>query len=124
MSLFVCPVCPWRGRDHKYRHAKAGETTIRFDDGHIWTFPNLILHYIHDHKWLPPENFVKDVMEGHLSFSPFGNQEVVPQRVGYLAESDFVQGEIPKGLVDRLQNLIEQVSQHDDDLRYYGPGEK
>lgn len=69
MALFVCPKCPWKERHHKYHRAEAGETKLRFANGNLWIFPNLILHFINDHSWLPPQEFINDVMYGTQVFS-------------------------------------------------------
>jgi len=124
MALHVCSLCVWRNRNHQYRCFEYGESTLKFENGHVWTFPNLILHYIQDHKWLPPEDFVNDVMKNNLSFFHIRDQERVHNRIGYLTEVDLETSDIPEGFVDKLKNLIEQSNQFVEVLKYYGPGDK
>lgn len=124
MALYVCPKCPWKERYHKYHRAEAGETTFRFANGNLWVFPNLILHFINDHSWLPPQEFIDDAMCGTQVFFSRIGQETTCRRIAYLEEADLVSGDVPDGLVERLEALIQETVQQEKVLKYYGPGEK
>lgn len=124
MALYICPKCPWRERDHKYLRTEEGESTLKFSNGHVWTFPNLILHYIHDHNWRPPEGFVEDVLNTKLTSVLPSSQKIFHQRIGFLSEEDLIDEDIPEGLVEKLEDLISQARRHEKDLKYYGSGDK
>jgi len=125
MALYICPKCLWKEKDHKYPRAMAGVITLRFKNGHVWTFPRLILHYIHDHNWLPPKDFVDDVMHGELLLYSSTDLTIgVSREIGFFCEDDLVIGELSDQFINRLKLLIDEEDQSSEVLRYYGPGEK
>ena len=71
-----CEVCEQPGFD---RRVQRGDEELWFGSAEIWVFgadgttyaaPNLIYHYILDHGYLPPAEFVEAVMYGPLPESP------------------------------------------------------
>jgi hypothetical protein len=48
--------------DSKYSLGSA-EIRVRSDDGALYIAPNLIVHYILDHRYLPPAEFLRAVRE-------------------------------------------------------------
>lgn len=121
---FICLKC-WDDQEFSPdRSIRKGETALRFSNGHIWRFPDLILHYIRDHNWVPPDDFVQDVFSGQQVFYSALNQECICRRVGYLAKSEVVSGSPTVGLADRLEVLMIAVSEHAELVAYRGPGDK
>ncbi len=59
----VGPVVEWRGERHRVRGY--GHFLVRWED-RVYIAPVLILHYILDHDYRPPEIFCTAVMEGRF----------------------------------------------------------
>jgi hypothetical protein len=74
--------------------------------------PDMILHYVADHEWQPPVDFVADVMEGDLAAgsrrqtrSIINNVFDGAVQVGYL-EGVISAGPVPDGFIERLEGLM------------------
>lgn len=67
-----CPLCPnpsfGMPMEHNGEKRTLGDAEIRVmsKDGILFTAPNLIFHYVIDHQYYPPENFIQAVLEGPL----------------------------------------------------------
>lgn len=123
MGFHTCEFCfpahgsPARHRpanlnDHRYSYMSSGDVTLRFHNGHVYRMPDMILHYVVDHRWCPNARFVNDVMS-----TPFVSGGRVqtrsadsPENIGYLKPGDLdgSQGEVPRGFVDRLEGYMRQ----------------
>jgi hypothetical protein len=74
--------------------------------------PDMILHYVADHVWQPPMEFIHDVMASELAWGERDQTKGVilgtiykGTRVGYL-EGEIKQGPVPDGFVERLEELM------------------
>lgn len=117
MGFHECHLCD-NGKGPKqpvYPQHSSGDVTLAFRSGTIWVMPDMILHYVADHGWVPPTEFVTDVMESELaaghrvqyrSFQPSSK----PIRVGYLT-GDVIAGAVPEGFVHQLERLMQQARQ-------------
>lgn len=114
MGFHVCGMCDDKELEHAlFSKCSSGDVTLAFQNGRAWVMPDMILHYVADHGWMPPVEFITDVMEGELaggrrvqtrSIQPL----VEPVRVGYLTE-EVVAGAVPDGFVQRLEELMLQA---------------
>jgi len=79
MGFHICEYC----KDA----TSSGDVILEFEEGTIYKMPDMILHYIADHGWVPDAGFMNDVMNLNLSkgtrFQTKGIKE--PTRVGYLS---------------------------------------
>lgn len=119
-------VCEWCGFSPstapRFSHFSSGDSTLVFDSGRSWEVPDMILHYVFDHGWQPPEGFIDDVMTHKLvegqrlqTKSPMS----APTRIGYLTGS-FVQGSVPDGFIEKLEALLKQASLMGERVQYRG----
>ncbi len=125
MGIHLCGYC--------YRPNGNGSTQIGFGNichpsgsgdivllneasGVQYEMPDLILHYVLDHQWLPPQEFVQEVMTGALKpvcrFQTKGlditstpKKAFVVKKIGYL-EGSFETGDVPKGFAGKLEELM------------------
>ena len=90
---------------------------MNFSSGDSYVMPDMILHYIFDHGWVPPKRFIDDVM----------NREVISSdreqmrgsglaAIGYLRKS-FEAGNVPEGFIEKLEVLMVAASQSGDRLQ-------
>lgn len=90
----------------------SSDVTLRFYSGRSWVFPHEgLAHYIFQHHFFPPKDFVEDILRGELQSGDFRQtrgRESYPVRVGYLTEGGFPTGEIPAEFIERLLVLIEK----------------
>lgn len=135
MGFHVCEYCKTsgtsgrglRGREapqaysqNKFSNASSGDVTLTFDSGQAYQMPDMILHYVADHNWRPPEGFILDVMERQLVVfdreQTRGDLEISPQRIGYLTGGALVRslGQVPVGFVDKLMGLMRQAGEQGD----------
>lgn len=88
MGFHTCEYCPKNGIVRPA--TSSGDVTLNFRSTlaqKAFVMPDMIVHYILEHDYLPPENFVQSVLMFELSDEkPTGNVE----RVGYL------HGDFPK----------------------------
>ncbi|AKF06695.1 hypothetical protein DB32_003844 [Sandaracinus amylolyticus] len=47
----------------------SGEIRVFSPEGDVFAAPNLIYHYVNDHKYRPPLQFIRAVAEGPVPFS-------------------------------------------------------
>lgn len=109
-------ICQWCGdlntdRSNRFSHLSSGDVTLYFRSGNKWQMPDMILHYVADHGWVPPLEFIDDVMNSEYA----GGERIqyrsmtFPVRIGYLTE-DFVPGEVPEGFVEKLLYLMSSAA--------------
>ena len=105
MGFHICHLCGSMEQQpgHRFPPTSSGDTVLLFENGHAYTIPDMILHYVFDHGWQPPEVFVNDVLYNNLvPMRHLGRCGPVPEQVGYL-EGMITTGDIPEGFVDRLE---------------------
>jgi|SRR3989304_3216429 len=110
MGFYMCAYCI-PGAETRFHNVSSGDVTLVFDSGRSWEMPDMILHYIVDHEWLPPYAFYDDVM----SRKCVGGQRIQtrsiikPTRIGYLS-GPYTKGIVTKGFVEKLESLMKQVN--------------
>lgn len=142
MGIHPCEYCYphlYRGRgetgveiepspEPKYRYlpSSSGDVEIYITvHGHEYKFavPDMILHYIHDHKYSPCPDFVDAILFGEvtevirmqtkgLSVDQDANTRWFRDHgftpVGYL-QGEFRTGEVPEGFISKLQEIMESA---------------
>jgi len=110
MGFHECAYCtPTDESAAQYSRFSSGDVTLTFASGRSWRMPDMILHYIADHGWQPPEAFIDDVVHSTLTH----HQRVqtrsasMPTNVGYL-HGPYERGAVPLRFVDKLQALMHQ----------------
>lgn len=117
MGIHVCSFCQKAGsfgktREMEFEPFGTGDAAIRFASGRVWLFPEMLPHYVAEHRFQPPAEFVDDVMHSEVRGGGFDQGSQVSLReVGYLTGPDFPRGEVPDGFANRLFTLIEQARQ-------------
>lgn len=97
-------------RSNRYPTTSSGDVTLTFDSGRSWEMPDMVLHYVADHNWLPPQPLVDDVMNHQLIAGDRRQTRSVsvPTPVGYL-HGPFPTGTVPDGFIERLESLMDQA---------------
>lgn len=115
MGWHTCQWCEKQGdvkAAHIYRPYSSQDVTLEFDSGRTWRFPHTgLLHYVTSHHYLPPEQFVMDVLTAKV-VSGKGRQTKALETVvdvGYLLWPDMPTGHVPDAFVDALRELIWQA---------------
>lgn len=112
MGFHRCPYCLESVKEpHQFSNHSTGDVNLSFSNGHRWVMPDMICHYVADHQWLPPQEFIDDVMDGtsnlkiqtvnYNSFAQRIADVLNGTRVGYLS-GELVTGEVPDGFMTRL----------------------
>lgn len=117
MGFHVCMFC--RGnKESKYPITSSGDVTLHFDSGRSYVMPDMILHYIADHHWAPPKEFIEDVMNGGIVASDRRQTRSCNSlvSVGYLRDT-FKEGRVPDGFIEKLEILMAAASQNGDRLQ-------
>jgi hypothetical protein len=121
MGFHICEYCTNVNRKSEFSNMSSGDVTLTFDSGRSWMMPDMILHYVADHNWQPPGDFVNDVMKHQL----VGSQRLqtksvsIPTRIGYLI-GPFNTGFVPKRFVRRLQSLMADADRLGNRTQYRG----
>lgn len=118
MGFHLCPFCtPTSVR--KYSNSSSGDVILGFASGRDYEMPDMILHYIGDHGYLPSAIFVEDVMGGKLVIATRLQTKGIVQEIGYLElEGDFQKGEVPSGFVEKLEQMMLGAVSAEDRERY------
>lgn len=69
MGSYACKLKHGRGQC-AYATTSSREIILIFSNGRRWKMPEMILHYIADHNWLPPVEFIEDLLRISLDPSP------------------------------------------------------
>lgn len=111
MGFHTCQFCQCKSdKSRRFPCTSSGDVTLSFKSGREWIMPDMILHYVFDHQWQPPSEFVEDVMHSQLQDSYRRQTRGSPMQVGYLNEI-FVPGTVPDGFVDQLERLMNEAEQ-------------
>lgn len=119
MGFHTCAFCSEDDGNRFSRHS-SGDTNLTFTNGNHWVVPDMILHYVADHNWLPLSEFIDDVMTGelkvcerrqtrNLNMSAIHDAILDATKVGYLANEEFTFGPVPCGFVEKLEALMKQA---------------
>jgi hypothetical protein len=117
MGFHLCEFCDNKKHGkNRFSASSSGDVSLVFTNGRKWVMPDMILHYIGDHNWLPPREFVEDIMSGVIASSDRSQtRSVLPvkackeQKVGYLS-GPFAAGVVPYSFLKRLEELMERAS--------------
>lgn len=114
-------VCEYISRDeatalglkHANRAHSSGDVEMAFSSGRQWRMPDMALLYV-ELGWLPPAEFIQDVMSGVLLGS-FDRRKPF-ERVGYLAPEATplpkpygFHPDLPEGFLDLLETFEAQA---------------
>lgn len=116
MGFHICEFCSNKPVGaNRFENTSSGDVNLTFVNGRKWVMPDMILHYVADHSWSPPQEFIDDVMSGELANSGrvqtrgINIGEVLDGgRVGYLSGS-LKQGIVPESFIDRLEQLMKKA---------------
>ena len=122
MGFHVCEYCGWDPQPKPlFSHLSSGDVTLVFDFGRMWEMPDMILHYVADHNWQPPAEFIDDVMNHNLVAGQRAQTKspTRPTRIAYLS-GPFRTGPVPAGFVEKLESLMKQVAEMGKRVQYRG----
>ena len=92
-----------------YPDVSSGDVVLEFANNNAWEMPDMILHYVRDHNYLPPLEFINDVMNqpyvGGVRYQTKSLSSRKPVKVGYLS-GEFTVGNVPAYFVERLESLM------------------
>ena len=115
MGFHHCGFCPPDPVVNTFGNLSSGDVNLTFANGNRWVMPDMILHYVADHGWRPPQKFIEDVMNGEYADSGRAqtcnmtiNEIMRGERVGYLADT-LEEGEVPPEFIDRLEQLMKKA---------------
>ncbi len=121
MGMHPCSYCypdigvPLDQSRHIYNSSSSGDITLTLPNGDIFEMPDMILHYVFDHGWLPPEVFIVDILKFEtdqiLTFrmqtkGGIGLTGPVDMKIGYLS-GEYPMGEVSQEFKNRLVRIIE-----------------
>lgn len=105
MGFHICEYC--RNEREEFIETSSGDVQLVFHNGHFYQMPDMLVHYIRDHSYRPPQEFIDDVMRGDLlavaGYHP--RLDRPPTLVGYLT-GDFPKGEMPRLFVYVLAGMM------------------
>ncbi|MDO8558003.1 MAG: hypothetical protein Q7S09_02300 [bacterium] len=116
MGFHVCEYCTAETQaKNRFQRNSSGDVNLTFANGHRWVMPDMILHYVADHGWKAPAEFVDDVMNGeftksgHVQTRSMSLSDILTgTRVGYLT-GPFEIGSVPDGFTEKLEKLMQQA---------------
>ena len=101
-----------RGESGRFGPSSSADVTLTFASGNTWIFPWVGLpHYVTKHRYMPPVEFINDVMTNVLTVGRFMQTKSPAHPVGYLQGSEFPTGDVPDGFIDKLESLVKQIEQ-------------
>ena len=103
MGFHLCEYC----RDE----TSSGDVTLDYGNGRIYQVPDMILHYIADHQYMPPDEFINDVMGCDLVTGCRAQTKCTVTKVGYLS-GDFPTGLTPANFFESLWSDIRKASKN------------
>lgn len=127
MGFHICEYCTADTSANVHSHLSSGDVTLVFASGHAWVMPDMILHYIEDHNWVPPQEFIQDVLNETLVAGQRlqTKSPVSPQMVGYLSGKVEFGGQMPlefgfASFAAKLQSLMQRAAAAGDRIQYRG----
>ncbi len=117
MSDRICPACKDAGIDiwaqtlDKNAPISSAEARLNFVSGNCWVFPYKGLpHCVKHHNFLPPKEFVEDVMTGQLQSVDLVIASRPMDIDSFFEDPEHApQGSLPEGFLDKLHELVAQV---------------
>lgn len=108
MGFHVCEYCT---ADDRKAETSSGDVTLSFANGRKYVMPDMIQHYVRDHGFKPPQNFVDDVLNSEfVGGSRTQTRSVTePEKVGYLS-GNFERGSVPEQFLTKLEELMREAA--------------
>jgi hypothetical protein len=107
VGFHVCEYCQQEGRlkePMEYGPFSSADVLLCLNPKRVWVFPHVgLLHYVTQHDYKPPQEFIDDVLLGSLL--GWDNKEITPTKVGYLT-GRFTKGPVPHYFASKLASLI------------------
>lgn len=107
-----CEYCQ-AGADARYSRVTTGQVDIDLGANGLFIVPNNLLHYILDHGWIPPTNFMETILRGYVgqTCAKIGTGETLKpiktnkhiERVGWLT------GEVKNNTEPLLPNFVSKL---------------
>jgi hypothetical protein len=110
MGTHICEFCKGRTESNICSNTGSGNNKIETKDMRIF-FPDLVLHYVVDHQWQPPDFFIDTIMgnDPHelakKELYGFTKNEKGIERVGFLTSS-IPAGKVPPKFKERLIKVM------------------
>ena len=103
--------------EHIYSFSSTGDIILVFPNGDRFEMPDMVLHYVFDHQWLPPQEFIVDVLTFEAEsveterFQTKGLMDPKPidMKIGYL-QGEFPTGNVTEEFKVRLVKIIEKAA--------------
>lgn len=114
MGFHVCEFCNAEGKPPA---TSSGDVVLEFESGPVFQVPDMLPHYILEHHYQPPEDFVRAVMAGSLTGGGRPHNTLrtgtgKPIKVGYLHGSFPRSAEAPSvAFLARLETLLRQAAE-------------
>jgi hypothetical protein len=118
MGWHDCIYCK-PGQKNEYINTSSGDIILKFASDNIWQVPDMILHYMRDHGWMPPPDFINDVLYSNLTGGSryqtrsaggdYFRLEVGAEPIGYLTQN-FISTPVPYYLVQKLETLMVSIN--------------
>ena len=106
MGFHLCTFCK-PDAQNRFSNISSGDVTLVFASGRSWEMPDMILHYVADHNWHPPGEFIRDVMNSQLIGGSRLQTKGLVVRIGYLVVLNSSElGSVPNGFIDRLKECM------------------
>lgn len=101
----------------RYSSISSDDPVLFFTNGMVYRVSGLILHYIADHSWRPPERFITSVMNytlvdgKQLQGSRLYEVLNTMQNIGYLKEGDIEKSRrgVPRKFLTRLERFVKKA---------------
>lgn len=121
MGFHVCEYCEQKGITISRGNTSSGDVIMEFASGRSWIMPDMIIHYVRDHGYLPPREFCEDVMSGNLIAGKRLQTKGItsPTKVGYLS-GPFETSEPNIKFCFRLANLMQLAREMGNRIQYRG----
>lgn len=104
MGFHVCEYCQKSGEAKPA--TSSGDVTLSFSNGKQYMVPDMLPHYVSQHGFCPPEQFVSDVLNTEFTGGSRRQTRSVPEQVGYLS-GEFVRGPVPEIFLEKLKRVME-----------------
>lgn len=100
MGFHVCEYCN--------NETSSGDVILAFRNGNIYVMPDMIIHYVEQHDYQPPQSFIEDVMSGQLANGERRSNDgwkVTQGGIGYLS-GEYLRGSVPHLFIYVLAGMM------------------
>ena len=100
-----------RNKDVLY---SSGDVFMTFTSGHAWIMPDMARLYV-ELGWVPPQDFIQDVMTGTLMANTPGATRTQHIAIGYLNPKEHplplrISDQLPPGFLEKLEGRMKEAS--------------